>query len=158
MADPTPLRVLQLLVERRETLATAESLTGGLIGEVLTGVPGASACYVGGVIAYATAVKRSLLGVTESTIREHGAVSAECALELARGAREATGATWAVSTTGVAGPDLQEGKPVGTVFVAVAGPGNDVRRLQIEGDRLAIRRGACEAALTALIEMVTSQT
>ena len=158
MADPTPLRVLQLLVERRETLATAESLTGGLIGEVLTGVPGASSCYVGGVIAYATEVKRSLLGVSESTIREHGAVSAECALELARGAREATGATWAVSTTGVAGPELQEGKPVGTVFVGVAGPGNDVRRLQIEGDRLAIRRGACEAALTALIEMVTPQT
>ncbi len=156
MAQETAVRVLYLLRERHETLATAESLTGGLVGDTLTSVPGSSAFFLGGAIAYATEVKQSLLGVSERTITEAGVVSAECAEEMAQGALRVTGATWAVSTTGVAGPDLQEGKPVGTVFVAVAGPRTAVRRLQIEGDRLTIRREACEAALVALLETVNS--
>ncbi len=154
MADETAVRVLYLLRSREETLGTAESLTGGLLGELLTSVPGSSAFFVGGVIAYATQAKESLLGVSADTVAEHGVVSAECAQEMAAGLRRAVGSTWALSTTGVAGPDSQEDKPVGLVYVAVSGPRETVRRLQIEGDRATIRRQACEEALVALIETV----
>lgn len=157
MADETAVRVLYLLRSRHETLATAESLTGGLLGDLITSVPGSSSFFLGGVISYATEVKQSLLGVSKRTVREHGVVSAECAAEMAAGVRRATGSTWAVSTTGVAGPDPQEDKPVGLVYVAVAGPREAVRELRIEGDRLGIRRQACEEALTALLQTVNEQ-
>ena len=154
MADETAVRVMYRLVERGETLATAESLTGGLVGDLLTSVPGSSAFYLGGVIAYATEVKRAVLGVSEETVEKYGVVSAECAAEMAAGALARTGATWAVSTTGVAGPEPQEDKPVGLVYVAVDGPRSAVRELRLEGDRGAIRRQACEEAFIALLQTV----
>ena len=154
MADETAVRAMYLLRERHETLATAESLTGGLLGGLITSVPGSSSMYLGGVVSYATEVKRKVLGVSRATLESHGVISAECAQEMAAGALKTLGATWAVSTTGVAGPEPQEERPVGTVYVAVAGPRHDVRALQIEGDRVTIRREACEQALIALIETV----
>lgn len=116
--------VLRLLAEKRLTLAVAESLTGGLVGDRLVTVPGASAWFKGGVIAYSDAVKRDLLGVPQPLLDEHGAVSAEVAEAMARGCRERLGTDLAVSTTGVAGPEaLSPDKPAGLVHVGLAWAG-----------------------------------
>lgn len=144
-----------LLQARGATVATAESLTGGLVAEVLTDAPGASRSYRGGVVAYATELKVSVLGVPRSVVEEHGVVSGPCARAMAEGARRLTGATYAVSTTGVAGPDQQEGKPVGRVHVAVAGPDGTVDdELDLAGGRDEVRNAACAAALSALSAVV----
>jgi PncC family amidohydrolase len=143
--------VLAALSEAGQTLAVAESLTGGLLAATLTDVPGASAVFRGGVCAYATDVKTALLDVPEALVRSEGVVSAAVAEAMARGAVHALGATYALGTTGVAGPDPQEGMPVGTVFVAMAGPqGVLSRRLRLSGDRPAIRRDTCLVALGML--------
>ncbi len=143
--------VHDLLVSRAESVASAESLTGGELAALLSGQPGASASYVGGVVSYATSVKQQVLEVPEQLVAAYGVVSAECAEAMAQGIRRLTGATWGVSSTGVAGPTEQEGRPVGTVFVGVAGPVN-VRsvRLALDGDRTGIRAQACLEALEAL--------
>jgi len=141
-------QVLAALLERDETVACAESLTGGSLAVVLTAAPGSSATVRGGVVSYATEVKRELLGVTADMV-----VSGECAEQMAEGVRSRLGATWGVSTTGVAGPDTQEGQPVGTVFVGVAGPGvTRVRRLALTGNREAIRAATVTAALESLAD------
>ena len=146
--------VEELLAELRRrgaTLATAESLTGGRLAALVTGVPGASRSYRGGVVAYATDVKQQVLGVPAELVDRHGVVSAECARAMAEGVRAALGATYAVSTTGVAGPDQQEGKPVGTVYVGVAGPdGGGVTALELVGDRQAVQERTCREAVSAL--------
>ena len=148
-------RLLGALADRGATLATAESLTGGRLAGAVTAVPGASRVYLGGVVAYATAVKQTLLGVSGELVESHGVVSAECARAMAEGARAALGATYAVSTTGVAGPDPQEGKPPGTVYLAVAGPaGTTVAALELVGDRGAIQDRTCEEAVSAIGGMV----
>jgi PncC family amidohydrolase len=144
-------RVHVLLQERGESVATAESLTGGRLAAVLTGVPGASRSYVGGVVAYATSVKESVLGVPGALVARHGVISAECALAMARGAAAVTGATWGIGTTGVAGPDRQEGHPPGTVHVGLVGPGvATALALELVGDRAAIQDRTCQEALSAL--------
>ncbi|MGJ7417996.1 CinA family protein [Streptomyces cinereoruber] len=119
-------RVLALLAERGQTLAVAESLTGGLVAAELTGIPGASTSFRGSVTAYATALKHELLGVDEALLAERGAVDPEVASQMAAGVRARLGADWGIATTGVAGPDPQDGQPVGTVYVAVAGPAGTV--------------------------------
>jgi PncC family amidohydrolase len=146
-------RVLEVLARRGETLATAESLTGGLLSARLTDVPGASRSFVGGVVSYATRVKVSALGVPPAVVQEHGVVSEQCALAMADGVRDRLDATWGVATTGVAGPDRQEGRAVGTVWVALSGPaGATARLLDLSGDRTAIRRSAGDAALELLAD------
>jgi len=141
-------RLHQQLLGRGETVACAESLTGGGLADLLSGTPGASATYVGGVVSYATRVKRDLLGVTAAQV-----VSADCAAQMAAGVRSLMRTDWAVSTTGVAGPEKQDDKPVGTVYVGVAGPkGVHVHRLSLEGDRSVIRASACRAAVEALLD------
>ena len=148
--DPAA-RVLALLQERGETLATAESLTGGRLAAALTGVPGASRSYVGGVVAYATSVKQVLLGVPEDLVERYGVISAECALAMARGVAYVTRATWGIATTGVAGPDRQEGHPPGTVHVGLVGPGvATALALELPGDRAAVQDRTCAEALSAL--------
>lgn len=144
------------LLRRSATIGTAESLTGGVLGSLMTATPGASETYRGGVVAYATAVKRDVLGVSDETLQEYGAISAECAAEMASGVLSLVGADYAVSTTGVAGPAEQEGKPVGLVYIAIAGPGSvSTRELQLDGDREQIRAQACvEALLAALVIIV----
>ena len=116
--------VHRLLAGRSETVATAESLTGGLIGAELTRAPGSSATFAGGMVTYATGAKRRMLGVPADLLAEHGAVHPEVAAAMAAGARDALGATYGLAVTGVAGPDTQDGHPVGTVYIGVAGPGD----------------------------------
>lgn len=137
------------LIRRGETLATAESCTGGMLGERLTRVQGASGWYAGGVIAYDNAVKVRVLGVAEQVLIGFGAVSGECAAAMAQGARLALSSTWAVSVTGIAGPGGGTPmKPVGLVYLAVAGPTNTItRELHLHGDRERVRGRAATLAL-----------
>ena len=149
--------VLSLLRERGLTLATAESCTGGLVSARLTDVPGSSSVFVGGIVAYSNDLKAAQLGVPESVLQEHGAVSAETAAAMARGARERLGADVAVSVTGVAGPDGgTEEKPVGLVFLHASGPrGERQLRFDFPGDRATIRGRATVAALHLVRRLVT---
>jgi PncC family amidohydrolase len=143
------------LFGRKMMLATAESMTGGQLGDVMSAAPGASDTYLGGVISYATEVKHKVLGVPQDIIDEHGVVSAECAEAMASGVRELVGADVGVSTTGVAGPATQEGKPVGLVFVGVAGPaGTRSRRFDFDGERPEIREQATKGAIDFVLETV----
>lgn len=140
------------LLELRTTLATAESITGGRVTDLLVAIPGISAVLQGGIVAYSDAVKRSVLGVPEAVFAEVGAVSERCAAAMAEGARQLTGADVAVSTTGIAGPTgAVPGKPVGTVVAAVADArGTLTERRQIPGDRLQVRERAAVLALDLL--------
>ncbi|WP_247703103.1 nicotinamide-nucleotide amidohydrolase family protein [Streptomyces sp. F63] len=142
------------MAARGETLAVAESLTGGLVAAELTGVPGASRVLRGAVTAYATELKHTVLGVDGALLARQGAVDAEVARQMAGGVRRLLGADWGIATTGVAGPDPQDGRPVGTVHVAVAGPGGTVRSrlLRLAGDRAAIRRASVGGVLGMLRE------
>jgi nicotinamide-nucleotide amidase len=134
------------------TVGVAESLTGGLLCAALTEPAGASATVRGGLVVYATDLKSELAGVSEALLAQRGAVDPEVALALARGARTRLGATFGVGVTGVAGPDTQDGKPVGTVFAAVAGPhGGVVREHRLSGERAAIRAAAVQACLNLLL-------
>ncbi len=147
----TAADVLRLLDERGATVAVAESLTGGLVAAELAAVPGASRTFRGSVTAYATALKHDILGVDAALLAAHGAVDPEVARQMAEGVRDRLGADWGVSTTGVAGPEPQDGQPVGTVFVAVAGPdGTRVAPLRLTGDRTAIRRASVASVLELL--------
>jgi len=146
--------VLAALRGRGLTLATAESLTGGLVGAALTAVAGSSDVYRGGVVCYATDLKASLVGVPEEVLAAHGPVAPQTAAALAAGAARVCGADVGAATTGVAGPSPQDGHPVGEVYVAVSVPGADphVRRLQLSGDREAVRGQTVGAVLGLLLE------
>ena len=145
------------LLRRQETVAVAESLTGGLLAGALTGTPGASGTFRGGLVVYATDLKASLAGVSESLLGRVGAVDPQVALELARGARERLAASWGVGVTGVAGPDPQDGRAVGTVFVAVVGPrdvGETVSELELAGSRNSIRQQTVEHVVALLLNVI----
>ena len=143
------------LQEAGATVATAESLTAGRLAALLTDPPGASKTYRGGFVTYATELKHTLLGVPVSVIETVGVVSAECAAAMAAGARERSGATYGLSTTGVAGPEEQEGKPVGTVYVGVSGPhGETTTRLGLSGSRMEIQRDTCLFAVDELLGLL----
>jgi nicotinamide-nucleotide amidase len=152
-AEDLAAAVGRLLRESHQTLALAESCTGGLASSLVTDVAGASKYFLGAVVSYGNTAKEDLLGVAQETLRSHGAVSAEAAREMARGARERFDADLAVSVTGIAGPDGgTPGKPVGTVFFALAertGEGLAKKRLFL-GDRTAVRRAAALQALELL--------
>ena len=136
-----------------ETVAIAESLTGGLVAAALTDIPGASRVVRGGVLAYATDLKAQVLGVDETLLARAGAVDADVAGQMATGVRSLMGATYGLATTGVAGPDQVEGKPVGTVYVAVAGSGSSrVKALSLPGDRGEVRAHSVLAVLSLLTE------
>jgi nicotinamide-nucleotide amidase len=147
-------------VARGLTVATAESCTGGLVSHLLTEVPGASACLLGGVVAYADHVKVALLGVDPGLIAAEGAVSEGVAVAMARGARERVGADLGVGVTGIAGPDGgSEAKPVGLAFIAVSGPaGTTVRRCLWAGDRSANKVASARTALTMLLAAAGATT
>ncbi|GGN00713.1 nicotinamide-nucleotide amidase [Actinoplanes campanulatus] len=145
------------LVERRQTVATAESLTGGLVAATIVEIPGVSAVYRGGLVVYATELKARLAGVPEGLLAERGPVDGDVAAALAEGARERCGADWGLATTGVAGPEPQDGKPVGLVFVAVAGPSETrVRELKLDGNRAAVRTESVTAVLQLLTDSLRS--
>lgn len=161
MRTGTAESVLAELRRRSQTLATAESLTGGMVGELLTAVPGASAAYVGGVITYATRLKATLAGVEATTLAELGPVASRTAAEMAAGVAVRCNADWGLAVTGVAGPEAQDGHPVGQVFVAVARHASgeqQVRELRLAGTRNEIRRQTAEAALALLAEALGMPT
>ena len=141
-----------LLLGRGETVAVAESCTGGRISDLLTSVSGASAWFPGGAVVYANAMKEAWVGVQRQTLLAHGAVSEEVAREMAEGVRAAAQATWGLSVTGVAGPTGgTPEKPVGTVFTALAGPrGTRVQKHRLPGDREQVRTFSAAAALEML--------
>jgi nicotinamide-nucleotide amidase len=135
-----PNDVVRLLLARGETFATAESLTGGLVAATMVEIPGVSAVFRGGLVVYATDLKHALAGVPEDLLASRGPVDPDVARALAVGARRRCGADWGLATTGVAGPDPQDGIAPGTVYVAVDGPGGgEVLKLQVAGDRAAVR-------------------
>ncbi len=158
MTGPRPLatRIVAELVRRGERVALAESLTGGLLTAALVDVPGASAAVSGGVVAYATPLKASLLGVDAGLLAERGAIDAEVARGMARGARERLAvdglpADYGLATTGAAGPDPQDGHPPGTVWIGIATrDGAQAEGLRLAGDRAAIREATVDAALGLL--------
>ena len=155
--EPRTADIVSVLAGRGETLAVAESLTGGALAAAVVDVPGASAVLRGGVIAYATDLKHLLLGVDDGLLAREGAVHPEVARQMADGARRRLGATWALATTGVAGPDRQDGKPPGTVHVAVAGPdGIAVASMALPGDRAQVRSATVVAALDLLARALGS--
>jgi nicotinamide-nucleotide amidase len=146
------------LVDRRETVATAESLTGGLVAATLVEIPGVSSVFRGGLVVYATDLKARLAGVPEELLAERGPVDGDVAAALAGGARERCGADWGLATTGVAGPEPQDGKPVGLVYVAVAGrTGSTVRELRLTGNREAVRTESVTAVLQLLTDSLRVQ-
>lgn len=149
-------RALEALVARGATVAVAESLTGGLIGATFTSVPGASRAFRGGVISYATELKQRLLGVPEDLLRREGAVHPDVAAAMATGVARLCEASYGVAVTGVAGPDPQDGKPVGTVFAAVSGPGGKVwgRPLRLQGSRERIRVETMHEAIDLLASVL----
>jgi nicotinamide-nucleotide amidase len=144
--------VLERLIARGETLALAESCTGGKLAAMITDNPGASKALLAGYVTYSNEAKARSLGVTQEVLSAHGAVSDPCARQMAEGARRATGATWALAITGIAGPDGgTEEKPVGPVFIALAGPGGTrAQRFQFLSDRSWIRTLSCQNALNML--------
>ncbi|WP_435744302.1 CinA family protein [Microbacterium sp. PMB16] len=148
--------LLTALKRRGWTLGVAESLTGGAVCAELVSVPGASAVLLGGVVAYATPVKHSLLGVDDDILSQHGPVHAGVALQMALGVRAAVSvggraADVGISTTGIAGPDSPDGQPVGTVHLGIVTPdGSWTRELHLDGDRAAIREQSVVAVLDAL--------
>ncbi|NHT16854.1 nicotinamide-nucleotide amidohydrolase family protein [Cellulomonas sp. IC4_254] len=147
--------LLAALAGRGWTVATAESLTGGQVVASLVDVPGASRSVRGGVVAYATDVKGSVLGVDAGLLAEHGAVHPDVARQMAERVRGVVGADVGLATTGVAGPDPQDGFSPGTVHVAVATPdGTVVRTLALAGDRAAIRAATCAAVLREALSAV----
>lgn len=147
-----PARVIAALLEQRRTVATAESLTAGLLAATLAQVPGASAALRGGLIVYATDLKATLAGVDPVELARNGPVHPDTARALALGARARCAADYGVALTGVAGPAGQDGVPVGTVFCAVSGPaGTVVSRHRFDGDRSAVRAAAVAAAMAELV-------
>ena len=144
--------LVSLYAARGMTCATAESCTGGGVGYEITSVPGSSAVYAGGVVSYSNAVKRAVLGVSESTLSKHGAVSSECAAEMARGALARTGADVAVSVTGIAGPGGgSDAKPVGLVWFGIASAaGVRTEKSVFAGDRPSVRAQAIVHAIGML--------
>ncbi len=144
----------QALRQRKMRLAVAESCTGGLIGHQLTNVPGSSAYFLGGVIAYANEVKEGLLGVESATLAAHGAVSREAVLEMARGVRQRLGADIGLAVSGIAGPGGgTPEKPVGLVWIGLSAADQEIaRRYQWSGDRQSVKTHAARAALQLLAE------
>jgi len=157
-------QVHQQLLRRAETVAVAESLTGGLLSAALSKPPGASQIFRGGLVVYATDLKAHLAGVDEGLLARVGAVHPDVAAQLATGAARRLGADWGIGVTGVAGPDRQDGQPVGLVFIGICPPAGiradrvaDVRRLLADGGRSDIRHQSVASCLRWLLEAIGDQ-
>ena len=150
--------IVKTLTLRGETISTAESITGGLIGGAITGAPGSSEVFLGGVISYSNQMKKDELGITAADIKKVGVVSEAIAVAMALAIQKRTKSTWAISSTGVAGPGPIDGIPAGTVWIAIAGPKiAQGIELSIAGKREIVRLGAVESALGAF-ERILSAT
>jgi nicotinamide-nucleotide amidase len=149
--------VVAALAERGQTVAVAESLTGGLLAAALVEIPGASVIFRGGIVAYATDLKAALLGVPHVLLDQYGPVHADVAAAMADGVRARLGATFGLATTGVAGPDPADGQPVGTVYIAASWPGGVTpQSLRLTGDRHSIRQQTVVTCLKQLRGMLES--
>jgi len=155
MSASAAAEAVQALMRRGETFATAESLTGGLVAATVVEIPGVSAVFRGGLVVYATDLKHALAGVSEQLLKERGPVDPDVALALAAGARERCGADWGLATTGVAGPEPQDGVPVGLVYIAVSSAaGSSVQELRLAGSRAEVRTDSVTAVLNLLVAML----
>jgi nicotinamide-nucleotide amidase len=139
--------IIENLKSRGETVSVAESLTGGGLGHALTQIPGASEVFIGGIIAYTSDVKVNFLGVPRTLIDQFTVVSEEVAVAMAQGALQKIGTTWAISTTGIAGPGDYMGIREGTVWIAIAGPINQTLQLTLDSGRDGVRQGAISSAI-----------
>lgn len=157
MATQSPAQsIIETLTSRGQTLAVAESLTGGGLGFALTQVPGASAVFLGGIISYTTDVKVRELGVGQAAIDQYKVVSEEVAIEMAEGAKNKFATTWAISTTGVAGPGDYQGVREGTVWIAIRGPINQSLTLTLDGGRDGVRQGAISSAIGTFARILSA--
>lgn len=153
-------QIATILLQRKLTLATAESCTGGLISHLITNMAGSSAYYVGGVVAYSYDAKERLLGVHHGTLYDHGAVSREVAIEMAHGARRELGADIAISATGIAGPGGGlPNKPVGLVWLALSAREEEIAQKHIwDQDREGNKMLSANAGLEMLLEFLKKET
>ncbi len=151
-------QVAEELLSRNQTVATAESCTGGLIGASFTSLSGSSQWYIGGFITYTNEMKEKCLGVGHSTFEKHGAVSEQCARQMVEGARVTTQSDYAISVTGIAGPGGgSEDKPVGLVYIGVSKAGKTVVTKNIfDGDRESVRHQTREKALELLLDLMVN--
>ena len=156
-SDPCETQVFERLDASGKTIAVAESCTGGLIAHRLTNVPGVSACFLGGIVAYSNEAKVGLLGVNRAALEAHGAVSEPVARQMAEGVRERFGADVGVAVTGIAGPGgATPGKPVGLVYVAVSSAAETtVRRHEFAEPREAVKAQTADEALNMVLECVS---
>lgn len=154
MIDPIALQVIAELRRRGEKVAVAESLTGGALGAALSSVPGSSEVFMGGIIAYDLSVKEGLLKVPASLIEEYGVVSEEVANAMSDGILELFATSWAIATTGVAGPGPSDGVAAGTVWVSIRGQINQSTQLAINGEREVVRNATVSSALTAFARIL----
>ena len=150
--------IIENLKSRGETVSVAESLTGGGLGHALTQIPGASDVFVGGIIAYTANVKVNFLGVKQITIDEHTVVSEEVAVEMAQGAINRLSSTWAISTTGIAGPGDYMGIREGTVWISICGPICQTVQLTLDSGRDGVRQGAISSAIGTFARILSYRT
>jgi len=152
-AGQSSVAVVAMAIGNKLTVASAESLTAGMVAATLANTPGASGMLQGGVVAYQNSVKANVLGVPQELLDAVGSVDGQVAEAMADGARRVCGADIGISTTGVAGPEPHDGKAVGTVFIGIAGKsGTNSFEYSFSGDRQSIRTQACEAALARLLD------
>ncbi|CAB4589781.1 MAG: nicotinamide-nucleotide amidohydrolase family protein [Actinobacteria bacterium] len=149
--------LVKTLTLRGETISTAESITGGLISAAITDIPGASEVFLGGVVSYSNTMKKDELGISAADIKKVGVVSEAIAVAMALAIKKRTKSTWAISSTGVAGPGSSDGVPAGTVWIGIAGPKiAQGIELSIAGKREIVRLGAVESALGAFERILSS--
>ncbi len=148
-------QIVEILKSQGATVSVAESLTGGGVGFALTQIPGSSEVFLGGVISYTSEVKVRELGVSQSTIDEFSVVSEEVAGEMAQGVMKKFGTTWAIATTGIAGPGDYKGIREGTVWIAICGPTNQTLHLTLDSGRDGVRQGAISSAIGTFAPILT---
>lgn len=151
-------QIIAYLLERGETISVAESLTAGGLANMLTSASGSSSVFVGGITAYRNEIKSTMLDVNPEIIEKHTVVSEEVADAMAEGSRKIFGTTWAISTTGAAGPDPLEGHPPGSVWISIRGPINQAIQLNLEGGREQVRSGTISTAIGTFARILKFRT
>ena len=151
-------QIISFLNARGETISVAETLTAGGLANALTSASGSSAVFVGGITAYRNEIKSTMLDVDPAIIEKHTVVSEEVANEMADGARKVFGTTWAISTTGAAGPEPLEGHQPGSVWIAIRGPINQAIQLNLEGEREQVRNGTISTAIATFARILKFRT
>ena len=146
--------VIDALRERGETLSTAESITAGAVSSAIVTIAGASDVFVGGITAYRDEIKISHLGIDPALINEHTSISEQVAVAMAKGAMKSFGTTWAIATTGVAGPDPIDGHLPGAVWVAIEGPISQTIELSLSGERESVRNAATASAIATFARIL----